>query len=108
MDRRTFLTAIFGLAGAAAVTAAIRPVDAVAGVPGTHGVLDELNAAPMETAAGNGEATVEPVDYHGRERRHHRRDRRHRRRVWRRVCRRYRHHGRWHTRCHRERAWVWY
>jgi hypothetical protein len=23
------------------------------------------------------------------------------------VCRRYRRHGRWHRRCHRERVWVW-
>jgi hypothetical protein len=28
--------------------------------------------------------------------------------VWRTVCRRYRRHGRWHRRCHRERVWVWY
>jgi hypothetical protein len=24
------------------------------------------------------------------------------------VCRRYRHHGRWRERCHRERVWAWY
>jgi hypothetical protein len=28
--------------------------------------------------------------------------------VWRRVCRRYRHHGHWRTRCRRERVWVWH
>jgi hypothetical protein len=37
----------------------------------------------------------------------HRPPRRRRRRVWRQVCRRYRSHGRWRTRCRRERVWVW-
>jgi hypothetical protein len=83
-------------------------VNAVAGVPGAHGILDELDAAPMDGTAESGEAEVERVDYRGRHHYRHHHRRRHRRRAWRRVCRRYRHHGRWHTRCHRERVWIWY
>jgi hypothetical protein len=111
MDRRTFLTGVLGLAGAAAVATAVRPVNAVAGVPNTGGILDELEASATDAAAGDGEAKVELVDHrrdHRRWRRHDRHRRRHRRRVWRRVCRRYRHHGRWRERCWRERVWVWY
>ncbi|RUY36951.1 protamine-2 (modular protein), partial [Mesorhizobium sp. M7A.F.Ca.CA.002.07.1.1] len=38
MDRRSFLTAMFGVAGAAALASAVRPTDAMAGVPGAgHG-----------------------------------------------------------------------
>ncbi|TIU37572.1 MAG: protamine-2 (modular protein), partial [Mesorhizobium sp.] len=43
MDRRSFLTAMFGIAGAAALAGAIRPIEAVAGVPGAgNGILDEI------------------------------------------------------------------
>ncbi|WP_311031608.1 twin-arginine translocation signal domain-containing protein [Mesorhizobium koreense] len=112
MDRRTFLTGVLGLAGAAVVTTVVRPVDAVAGVPNTGGILNDLEASATDVADDGGEAKVELVDHrrrhHRRHDRHHHHRRRHRKRVWRRVCRRYRRHGRWHTRCYRERAWVWY
>ncbi|OQM77443.1 hypothetical protein [Manganibacter manganicus] len=111
MDRRTFLTGILGLTGAAAVATIAGPADALAGVPNTRGILDELEALPANAADNGEEATVELVDHrwgHWRDRRHrHHHRRRHRRRVWRRVCRRYWHHGRWHRRCRRERVWVW-
>ena len=111
MDRRSFLTGVLGLAGAAAVATAIRPVNAIAGVPNTGGILNELEASATDVVDNGDEARVELVDHRrGHRRRHHHGDhrRRYRRRVWRRVCRRYRHHGRWRERCHRERVWAWY
>lgn len=106
MDRRSFLTAMFGIAGAAAFASAVRPINAVAGVPGAKsGILDELDT----------QAEVEPVnhrryydqdydpdydpDYYYRRHRRHRR-----RRGWRRVCRSYRRHGRRRVRCYRRRG----
>ncbi|TIP96655.1 MAG: protamine-2 (modular protein), partial [Mesorhizobium sp.] len=45
MDRRLFLTGVFGVAGAAALASAVRPINAVAGVPSAgSGILDELDA----------------------------------------------------------------
>ncbi|MGN6769945.1 MAG: protamine-2 (modular protein) [Rhizobiaceae bacterium] len=111
MDRRTFLTGVLGLAGAAAMATAVRPVNAVAGVPNTGGILNELEASATDAVDNGGEAKVELVD-HRRDHRHWHRHghhrRRYKRRVWRRVCRRYRHHGRWHQRCRREPVWVWH
>ena len=110
MDRRIFLTGVLGFAGAAAVATAIRPVNAVAGVPNPRGILDELDASAPDAVDG-GEPEIQQADYHRghRPRHHHRpRRRRQRRRVWRRVCRRYRHHGRWLQRCRRERVWAWF
>ncbi|TIU12667.1 MAG: protamine-2 (modular protein), partial [Mesorhizobium sp.] len=41
MDRRSFLTGMFGIAGAAVLASAVRPINAVAGVPGARrGILD--------------------------------------------------------------------
>ncbi|PTE08504.1 protamine-2 (modular protein) [Mesorhizobium helmanticense] len=108
MDRRLFLTGMFGIAGAAALASAVRPVNAVAGVPAARsGILDELEAQDKEVFEdGDTQAELEPVRHrHGHWRRH---NRRRRRRVWRRVCRRYWRHGRRRTRCYRERVWVWY
>ncbi|WP_260855083.1 twin-arginine translocation signal domain-containing protein [Mesorhizobium amorphae] len=49
MDRRLFLTGILGVAGAAVVMTAIRPGQAVAGVPTTGGgILDELEKSDAE------------------------------------------------------------
>jgi len=102
MDRRLFLTGLLGLAGAATIAGVTRPAQAMTGLPGGSGILDELEASSADLIdAGDGPAEVIEIDH----RRHHRR--RQRRRVWRRVCRRYRRHGRWLTRCHRERVWVW-
>jgi hypothetical protein len=115
MDRRTFLTGVLGLAGAAAVATAVRPVSAVAGVPDARGILDELDASAPDVVDDGGEPEVQLADYHGgrrshrgHRRHHHRPRRRHRRHVWKRVCRRYWHHGRWHRRCRRERVWAWF
>jgi len=101
MDRRQFVAGLLGIAGAAALATALRPVEAVAGVmnpdmaSGT-GVLDLLD----ESA----EANVEQVWHHGRP--HYYRDRRPRRWAWRRVCRRFRVDGRWRRRCVRRRVWL--
>lgn len=105
MERRLFLTGLFGVAGAAALASVGRPVQAVAGVPAANGagILDELDNAVLEP--GEDDAAVEPVAH-----RHWHRPqrRRRRRRVWRRVCRRYWRHGRYRRRCRRERVWVYW
>lgn len=102
MHRRSFLTGVLGLAGAAAVVSVVKPSAALAGMPSRPGILDDLETA--DAIAGD-TPEVELVDH----RRHHRRRRRrHRRREWRTVCRRYWRHGRWRRRCRRERVWVWY
>ncbi|RWP00636.1 MAG: protamine-2 (modular protein) [Mesorhizobium sp.] len=102
MDRRSFLTGMFGLAGAVALVSAVRPINAVAGVPDARsGILDELDAPDIETFEDD-DTQAEPV----RHRRWHRRRRR-RRRAWRRVCRRYWRNGYRRVRCRRRRVWVW-
>ncbi|RUV48794.1 protamine-2 (modular protein) [Mesorhizobium sp. M7A.F.Ca.MR.228.00.0.0] len=98
MDRRSFLTAMFGVAGAAALASAVRPIEAMAGVPGAgHGILDELETPQPEAYA---QAEVQQV-YH---RDWHHRPHRRRRRGWRRVCRSYWRHGRRRVRCYRRRG----
>ncbi|WP_082407466.1 hypothetical protein [Mesorhizobium sp. 1M-11] len=110
MDRRLFLTGILGVAGAAVIATAIRPGQAVAGVPmGRGGILDELEKSDAEAAVldDGAEADVELV-YHRPGHRPGRRPwRRHwgGRPRWRRVCRRVYRRGRWHVRCWRERVW---
>lgn len=59
MDRRSFLTAIFGIAGAAALARTVRPINAMAGVPGA-GILDELET-PQAEAADDAQAEVQQV-----------------------------------------------
>jgi len=100
MDRRLFLTGMFGIAGAAALASVVRPINATAGVPGARsGILDELDAPAAGVSEGEDtQAEVQPIQYR----------RRRRRRVWRRVCRRYWRYGRVRTRCYRRRVWVWY
>ncbi|RJT34065.1 protamine-2 (modular protein) [Mesorhizobium waimense] len=105
MDRRSFLTAMFGVAGAAALASAVRPLNAVAGVPNVGpGILDELDAPDTEPFDDDGtQADLEPV-YH---RHWHRRQyRRRRRRVWRRYCRSYWRYGYRRRRCYRRRVWI--
>ncbi|CAN7162564.1 twin-arginine translocation signal domain-containing protein [Mesorhizobium caraganae] len=108
MDRRSFLTALFGVAGAAALATTVRPLEAMAGVPNIgNGILDELDkqdANAFDDDEGPGD--VEQIYHrHGHWRRHHRR---HRRRVWRRYCRTYWRHGHLRRRCYRRRVWVVY
>ena len=106
MDRRSFLTALFGVAGAAALATTVRPLEAVAGVPNIgNGILDELDKQDANSLDdGEGPGDVEQIYHrHGHWRRHHRR---HRRRVWRRHCRRFWRYGRWHRRCYRRRSYV--
>ena len=101
MDRRSFLTAMLGVAGAAALASTVRPLNAVAGVPNAGpGILDELDAPDTEPFDEDGtQPDLEPV-YH---RRWHRRRRR---RGWRRICRRYWRYGRYRRRCYRRRVWI--
>lgn len=101
MDRRSFLTALFGVAGAAALATTVRPLEAVAGVPNIgNGILDELDKQDANSLDdGEGAGDVEQI-YH---RRWHRR---HRRRVWRRHCRTFWRHGRLRRRCYRRRSYV--
>lgn len=109
MDRRLFLTGLLGLAGAATVAGVTRPAQALAGVPGGNGILDELDRSDA-SLFDDGSAEVVDVQYrrdHWHRPPPHRPPRRRRRRVWRRVCRRYWSHGRRRVRCWRERVWVW-
>lgn len=70
MDRRSFLTAMFGVAGAAALASAVRPIEAMAGVPGAgHGILDELETPQTEAFDEDSQAEVQQVyhrDWHHR------------------------------------------
>ena len=101
MDRRSFLTALFGVAGAAALATTVRPLEAVAGVPNIgNGILDELDKQDANSLDdGEGPGDVEQIN-------HRRWHRRHRRRVWRRHCRTFWRHGRLRRRCYRRRSYV--
>lgn len=115
MERRLFLTGLFGMAAVAATTSLVRPVGAMASAAGAGngaGILDELDS-PIDELGG--EAAIEPVHdrYWRRDNRYHRRHwrrhhRRHRRRVYRRFCRRYWHRGRRRVRCYWRRVWRHY
>lgn len=108
MDRRLFLTGLFGMAGATALSSVLRPAEALAGVPSGRGILDELDA-PEIVEEDDLDAQAEPVRHrHGHHHRHHRRRRRRRRREWRRYCRRVWVNGYRRRRCRRRRVWVWY
>ncbi|AZO50944.1 MAG: protamine-2 (modular protein) [Mesorhizobium sp.] len=104
MDRRLFLTGMLGLAGAAAVVSAVRPISAVAGIPDAgSGILDELEAQDRQAWEDDGtEADLQTVSH-----RYWRRRRR-RRRAWRRYCRTYWRYGRLRRRCYRRRVWIWF
>jgi hypothetical protein len=46
---------MFGIAGAATLASAVRPINAVAGIPGARiGILDELEAQDKESWQGDG------------------------------------------------------
>ncbi|MGX5848065.1 twin-arginine translocation signal domain-containing protein [Mesorhizobium sp. PL10] len=102
MDRRSFLTALFGVAGAAALATTVRPLEAMAGVPNVgNGILDELDKQDAGAFGDDeGPGDVEQI-YHRRWHRRH-----HRRRVWRRHCRTFWRHGRLRRRCYRRRSYV--
>lgn len=104
MDRRLFLTGLLGFAATAAVASVVRPTNALAGVPGGNGILDELETSTPDFLDTELEASPELINHRPG---HHRPRRRRRRRGWRRVCRSYWRHGRRITRCYRTRVWVW-
>ncbi len=109
MDRRLFVTGLFGVAGAAVLAAVVPPqAEALAGVPpdgtepGSNVLpnLDDLNADPGEADTAVPEQGEQLAWHEGW--RHRRR-----RRRWRRECRRYWRHGRWRRRCRRRPFWIW-
>lgn len=104
MDRRLFLAGLFGAAGAATLASVVKPVEAVAGVPGP-GILDELND-PIENDLEAGPESAEPELVWHRGYRHYG-PRRRRGWRWRTICRRYWHRGRWRRRCVRRRVSFW-
>jgi len=110
MDRRLFVTGLFGVAGAAALAAVVTPrAEALAGVPADETAagssvlpnLEDLKADPDETAGTVQEAGEQLAWHHGH------RHRRRRRRRWRRYCRREFWHGYWRRRCRRRPVWIW-
>jgi hypothetical protein len=107
MDRRLFLAGLFGVAGATALATVAKPVEALAGVPGSgSGILDALDDPVMDELETTPEsAEPEPVWHRGY--RHGRRRRRRRGRRWRRICRRYWYRGRRQRRCFRRRVSFW-
>lgn len=118
MDRRSFLTGVVGVAGAAAMVAVARVQSVSAGVPPKAGILGELDASDGEVWEPGSEEAL-PIDHrrwhrydepwggrHRRwDRRHRRWDRRGGRWRWRRVCRHYWYRGRRRYRCYRRRVW---
>jgi hypothetical protein len=115
MDRRLFVTGLFGAAGAAALATVIPHDEALAKILSDDAApdsnilpnLDELKADTDESGAPLPEAPEEEkVAWHyGYP--HHRRRRRRRVRRWRRYCRRHWWNGHWRRRCRRRPFWVW-
>ncbi|WP_162914156.1 protamine-2 (modular protein) [Taklimakanibacter lacteus] len=110
MDRRLFVTGLFGVAGAAALATIVTPrTEALAGVladetaPGSSVLpnLEDLKADADESGDTTQEAGEQLAWHNGY------RHRRRRRRRWRRICRRYWRHGRWRRRCRRRPVWIW-
>ncbi len=119
MDRRLFVTGLFGVAGAAALTAVVPPgAKALAGVP-ANDAADQASVLPnleeLKVPADEGEETTPETGeqlaqmYYRRRRRpmYYRRRRRRRIRRWRNYCRRRWWHGRWRRRCYRRPFWIW-
>ncbi|WP_214471575.1 protamine-2 (modular protein) [Mesorhizobium sp. dw_380] len=106
MERRLFLSGMFGVAGAVAFASVAGPGRAVAGIPQGNGILDELDKPDPAVFEGDDDVEVEQVSHRRWHRRYyHGHYGRRRRRVWRRVCRRYWRYGRRHVRCWRARVW---
>lgn len=103
MDRRLFVTGLFGVTGVAAL-AALVPNRVLADelVPDSN-ILPDLEKAGPENGSegemGEGEQLAWHYGYRHR--------RRYRRRRWRRVCRRYWYSGYWRRRCRRRPYWIW-
>ena len=104
MDRRAFLTGLFGVAGAVALAnvADAAPIARALGMPDGAEPIEELRTRDLRTPDGT---EVERAQYWGPRRRYdrrrYRRYRRYRRRRSRLVCRNYRVRGRWVRRCRR-------
>jgi hypothetical protein len=113
MDRRLFVTALFGVAGATAFLAALpSSSQAVAKAlmddqPDQNVLpdLDDLQADPEQAGpqdvADDGDQLAYHMGYP------HRRRRRRRVRRWRRICRREWWNGYYRRRCRRRPFWIW-
>src|SRR5687767_5525137 len=114
MDRRLFVTTLFGAVGAVALAAVLPPSsEAVAKAllndqaePGVLPNLDDLQADAAEPAAeqvvDDGQQLAWHYGYSHRRRRRRRRVRR-----WRRICRREWWSGSYRRRCRRRPFWIW-
>jgi arylsulfatase A-like enzyme len=115
MDRRLFVTGLFGVAGAAALAAIVTPqAAALAGVPAEEtaagsSVLPNLEdlKADSEESGDAVQETGEQLAWHNGYPHGRRRRRRRRHRRWRRVCRRYWYNGYYRRRCRRRPFWIW-
>lgn len=114
MDRRLFVTGLFGVAGTAALAAILPLGSEAAGIAGSDlapakSVLPNLEELKADQTEGDVDADdaddEEQLAWHNGYP-HGRRRRRRRRRGWRRVCRRYRHGGLWRRRCRRRPHWI--
>jgi hypothetical protein len=113
IDRRLFVTGLFGVAGAGAVAALLPPSsEAIAKIltdedPNSNILpnLDELQADPAGDTAAPEDGQQLAWHYgipHGTRRRRRRRVRR-----WRRICRREWWSGAYRRRCRRRPFWIW-
>lgn len=106
MDRRAFLTGLFGVAGAVALAnvAVAAPIARTLGMPNDSEPFEGLRA-PDGTTVEQAQVSVQIGPQRRYDRRRYRRYRRYRRRGSRLVCRNYRVRGRWVRRCRRVYYW---
>jgi hypothetical protein len=105
MDRRLFVTGLFGVGATTAMALALpRPAKALVTVP--PGNLPPLSDGLPDLTVPEPDATAPESDWEDAiEFISHRRRRRVRR--WRRRCRRHWWYGHWRRRCRRVPFWVW-
>lgn len=107
MDRRVLITGLFGVAGAAALAAALPPqAKALSGLPPKDS-LNQSNVLPDLEELANPEDIEGPEEGVQLAQYYRRRRRRRRRWRWRRYCRRYWWGGGFRRRCWRRRVWYW-
>jgi len=110
MDRRLFVTGLFGVAGAAALAAIVTPqAAALAGVPAEDTAAGSSVLPNLEDLKADSDESGDAVQEPGEQLAWHNgyRHRRRRRRRWRRYCRREWWHGHYRRRCRRRPVWIW-
>jgi hypothetical protein len=118
IDRRLFVTGLFGVAGAAAVAALLPPSsEAIAKVladeDSNSNILPNLDELQADSVDDVGEPIAEPEEgeqlawHYGYPHDGRRRRRRRRVRRWRRICRREFWNGIYRRRCRRRPYWIW-